>query len=110
MGFETLTNPLKHIRKPSGGRARDRRLRFGEFEASHTKPAAIRGHRSPLSWPSRQACAKAKRDQNGSMQDIASMDIRPTLTETIRSTELLQAWLGRSPWTSRYKFAFKNDT
>jgi len=39
-GFETLMNPLKNIRKPSGSRARDRRLRPGEFEALHTRLAA----------------------------------------------------------------------
>jgi integrase len=31
-GFETLMNPLKNIRKPSGSRSRDRRLRPGEFD------------------------------------------------------------------------------
>jgi len=31
-GFEGLNNPLKNMRKPSGSRARDRRLRPGEFE------------------------------------------------------------------------------
>jgi integrase len=31
-GMEGLQNPLKNIRKPSGSRARDRRLRPGEFE------------------------------------------------------------------------------
>ncbi|WP_176059961.1 site-specific integrase [Paraburkholderia sp. BCC1876] len=35
-GFEGLPNPLKNIRKPSGSRARDRRLRPGEFETLHT--------------------------------------------------------------------------
>ncbi|WP_042299622.1 site-specific integrase [Paraburkholderia kururiensis] len=39
-GFETLMNPLKNIRKPSGSRARDRRLRPGEFEALRARLAA----------------------------------------------------------------------
>jgi len=34
-GMEALTNPLKNIRKPSGSKARDRRLRRGEFEKLH---------------------------------------------------------------------------
>jgi integrase len=38
-GFETLTNPLKNIRKPSGSRARDRRLSTGEFEAIRARLA-----------------------------------------------------------------------
>ena len=38
-GFETLTNPLKNIRKPSGSRARDRRLRPGEFAAIRARLA-----------------------------------------------------------------------
>jgi integrase len=32
-GMEGLMNPLKNIRKPSGSRARDRRLQDGEYEA-----------------------------------------------------------------------------
>lgn len=39
-GYETLPNPLKNIRKPSGSRARDRRLRPGEFDALRTLLAA----------------------------------------------------------------------
>ncbi|WP_321947168.1 site-specific integrase [Paraburkholderia sp. J10-1] len=39
-GFETLMNPLKNIRKPSGSRARDRRLLPGEFEALRSRLAA----------------------------------------------------------------------
>jgi len=39
-GFEALMNPLKNIRKPSGSRARDRRLRPGEFEALCARFAA----------------------------------------------------------------------
>ncbi len=39
-GFETLMNPLKNIRKPSGSRARDRRLRPGEFDALRSRLAA----------------------------------------------------------------------
>lgn len=39
-GYETLSNPLKNIRKPSGSRARDRRLRPGEFEALRIRLAA----------------------------------------------------------------------
>jgi len=31
-GMESLLNPLKNIRKPSGSRERDRRLRAGEYE------------------------------------------------------------------------------
>ncbi len=31
-GMETLLNPLKNIRKPSGSRERDRRLHLGEYE------------------------------------------------------------------------------
>lgn len=31
-GMETLLNPLKNIRKPSGSKERDRRLRDGEYE------------------------------------------------------------------------------
>jgi hypothetical protein len=38
-GFETLTNPLKNIRKPSGSRAKDRRLSTGEFEAIRARLA-----------------------------------------------------------------------
>jgi integrase len=34
-GMEALMNPLKNIRKPSGSKARDRRLRPGEFEKLH---------------------------------------------------------------------------
>ena len=34
-GFEGLQNPLKNIRKPSGARSRDRRLRQGEFDLLH---------------------------------------------------------------------------
>ena len=39
-GFETLMNPLKNIRKPSGSRARDRRLQPGEFDALRARLAA----------------------------------------------------------------------
>ncbi|MBB5447878.1 MULTISPECIES: site-specific integrase [unclassified Paraburkholderia] len=39
-GFETLMNPLKNIRKPTGSRARDRRLLPGEFDALRTRLAA----------------------------------------------------------------------
>ncbi|VVE87676.1 tyrosine-type recombinase/integrase [Pandoraea bronchicola] len=31
-GMESLSNPLKNIKKPSGSRARERRLRAGEYE------------------------------------------------------------------------------
>ncbi|CAJ0808580.1 hypothetical protein LMG19087_00255 [Ralstonia wenshanensis] len=49
-GFETLTNPLKNIRKPSGSRARDRRLRPGEFEVLRTKLAASSNPWAPLAF------------------------------------------------------------
>lgn len=39
-GLESLPNPLKNIRKPSGSRARDRRLNPGEFEALRAQLAA----------------------------------------------------------------------
>ncbi len=39
-GLESLANPLNNIRKPSGSRARDRRLRLGEFEALHARLAS----------------------------------------------------------------------
>lgn len=39
-GLEGLPNPLKNIRKPSGSRARDRRLRPGEFETIYTHLSA----------------------------------------------------------------------
>jgi integrase len=39
-GLESLPNPLKNIRKPSGSRARDRRLNPGEFEALQAQLAA----------------------------------------------------------------------
>lgn len=39
-GLESLPNPLKNIRKPSGSRARDRRLNPGEFEALHAQLSA----------------------------------------------------------------------
>jgi integrase len=39
-GFESLLNPLKNIRKPSGSCARDRRLRPGEFNALYALLAA----------------------------------------------------------------------
>ncbi|PLZ00207.1 site-specific integrase [Burkholderia sp. WAC0059] len=39
-GFETLLNPVKNIRKPSGSRARDRRLQPGEFNALFTRLAS----------------------------------------------------------------------
>ena len=35
-GMEGLPNPLDNIRKPSGSKARDRRLRLGEFDKLHT--------------------------------------------------------------------------
>lgn len=35
-GMEALTNPLNNIRKPSGSKARDRRLLPGEFDLLHT--------------------------------------------------------------------------
>ncbi|MGN6579730.1 MAG: site-specific integrase [Bordetella sp.] len=35
-GMEGLMNPLKNIRKPSGSKARDRRLQSGEYEALRT--------------------------------------------------------------------------
>jgi hypothetical protein len=31
-GMESLPNPLKNVRKPSGSRERDRRLQPGEYE------------------------------------------------------------------------------
>ena len=49
-GFETLTNPLKNIRKPSGSRARDRRLRPGEFETLRGKLAASNNPWAPLAF------------------------------------------------------------
>ncbi|WP_240435717.1 site-specific integrase [Ralstonia solanacearum] len=49
-GFETLTNLPKNIRKPSGSRARDRRLRPGEFEVLRTKLAASSNPWAPLAF------------------------------------------------------------
>jgi integrase len=39
-GMEGLANPLNNIRKPTGSRARDRRLRPGEFDNLHALLAA----------------------------------------------------------------------
>jgi integrase len=39
-GMEGLANPLKNIRKPSGSRARDRRLHLGEYEQIHAALSA----------------------------------------------------------------------
>jgi len=39
-GMEGLSNPLNNIRKPTGSRSRDRRLRPGEFDVLHALLAA----------------------------------------------------------------------
>lgn len=47
-GMEGLLNPLKNIRKPSGSRARERRLQSGEYERIH---ALLASSSNPFAAP-----------------------------------------------------------